>query len=390
MYVTMCLFVQACVFCTPVWAADQTVYEEEYRYREAEGEFKIKDGLKYHVEKGEAVIDELLLKEREVHIPEMIGDDIDASVRYPVVKMDDVYLPKSVETLYLPKTLREYTVNNAVFGKGCSFKSIIVEQGNKCLSSKEGILYSRNGRELIYCPPNRQTKVRIPGTVKKIKEYAFAGLKTKRLAIPDTVTEIERGAFYCAKVKNVKLPQNLKRISEGLFQGCWSLKEIKIPSAVRTIESSAFFGIHLRAVIFARESRLEHIGEAAFASNGDLKQADLPDSIRRIEKSAFYGCVNLKSVRLPEGLKSIDYRAFGNCFALKEIEIPGTVEWIGMEAFCRCRILRKITVHGSGLKEIQKRAFHDIGNKKKITFAAQENSYAYRYAKKQGFCVRAL
>ncbi len=387
----LCLSMSARVYGAPTWTEEKKGYEEgDYRYWEEMEGYKVKDGLVYYVQEGEAVIREILLDDREVHIPERIEDDADASVEYPVVGMHNVYIPDSLEDLYLPKTVRKYDVNNNVSGKDCIFKNIFVEEENGSLSSRDGILYSKNGRELIYCPPNGRKEVQIPRKVKKIKEYAFVGLKVKHLTIPDTVKEMER-CFIDSEIRTIRLSRSLKEIAWYTFHGCYYLKEIEIPASVRKIAACAFMSCtSLRKVTFEKGSRLESIEEAAFIFDKRLKDVRLPGSLREIGKDAFSGCHQLRSVRLPEGMKTLGSGSFFGCKKLREVEIPKTLEQIGMEAFRWCKSLRKITVHGSGLKEIQKRAFHDIGNKKKITFAAQENSYAYHYAKKQGFCVRAL
>lgn len=99
---------------------------------------------------------------------------------------------------------------------------------------------------------------------------------------------------------------------------CSNLKEINMPSSVKTIR------------------------EYAFSECTGLISISFPESLTHIEHDAFSGCSGLTSITIPSGVKEIDYRAFAHCSSLASIEIPNSVMEIEDEAFYGCINLTSI------------------------------------------------
>ena len=114
-------------------------------------------------------------------------------------------------------------------------------QGCTSLSS---IILSKNivriGQYAFYCC-TELTRINIPSKVTYIGESAFSGCLFESLTIPDGVTTIEKYTFSsCSKLANVTLSDNTISIGESAFAGCASLRQLRIPSSVSTIEENAF------------------------------------------------------------------------------------------------------------------------------------------------------
>ena len=96
---------------------------------------------------------------------------------------------------------------------------INVDSGNTVYSSKEGVLYSKDGSTLVCYP---------------------CGKEDSSYIVPEGVTAIGNSAFEDCNVTQVQLPDTLTRICAHAFMNCPFLKTVRIPNGVSTIESGAF------------------------------------------------------------------------------------------------------------------------------------------------------
>ena len=98
-------------------------------------------------------------------------------------------------------------------------------------------------------------------------------------------------------------------VAEGAFENCKTMRNVEIPSTVKTI------------------------GKKAFAGCSNLNEVVIPDSVTEIGDSAFAKCEKLSSVSLPDSLKTVGESAFIECDSLKSVTVPASVESIGDRAF---------------------------------------------------------
>ncbi len=80
---------------------------------------------------------------------------------------------------------------------GCSenLREIIAGAGNASFSSRDGVLFSKDGLELIAYPDGKSDSYAIPDGVTGIGTYAFACRNLTSLAMPDSITNISDAAF---------------------------------------------------------------------------------------------------------------------------------------------------------------------------------------------------
>ena len=129
--------------------------------------------------------------------------------------------------------------------------------------------------------------VEIPNSVKYIGNMAFADCHSLyKVELGDSIESIGNEAFInCGSLSSIILPKTLKTIGSGCFAGCISLKNITIPSSVKEIPIGAFLACkNLKNVII--ENGVQSIYNGAFWCPS-LKSIKLPNSIVSIERYAF-------------------------------------------------------------------------------------------------------
>ena len=243
---------------------------------------------------------------------------------------------------------------------GCtSLTEITVSPDNKNYLSMDGVLFNKDGSELLVYPRgNKRSTYIIPDSVTSIGERVFFGLTSlAEITIPDSVTSIGGGAFSgCTSLSKVTLSNNLKVIEYGAFYGCTSLAEITIPDSVTSIGSGAFSGCTSLAEITIPDSVTEIRGtwnsstdmpDGAFSGCTSIAEITIPDSVTTIGSYAFSGCTSLSKVKLSNNLTAIEWETFSGCTSLAEITIPDSVASIGSSAFSGCTSLKEIVIPDS-------------------------------------------
>jgi len=162
---------------------------------------------------------------------------------------------------------------------------------------------------------------------------------------PNSLKVIGASAFGgCTSMSGLDLNQ-VEEIKSSAFYLCSSLSGLlTIPDSVTGLGSNAFNATNYSGVIIG--SGLEEIGGAVFKQNTSLQFIEIPSGIKTIDASAFYGCSSLSGVVFNEGLINISpsfsaYNlytgAFSNCASLSgTIEFPTTLENIGRNSFGGC------------------------------------------------------
>ena len=90
------------------------------------------------------------------------------------IKTHAVYNCTSLKSVHIGKNVT--TIEELPFTG--DIESITVDSENKYFKSVDGVLYTKDGKTLVYYPQNRPgTTFEIPESVSCIKEYAFAGVK---------------------------------------------------------------------------------------------------------------------------------------------------------------------------------------------------------------------
>lgn len=182
-------------------------------------------------------------------------------------------------------------------GTHLRMKKILAADGNNKLASVDGIIYTKDMKQLIICPEEHGGDVIIPEGVEAISAQAFN---------------------YC-NVTSISLPSTLTFIASSAFDNC-KMQHINFGAGIKCIE---------------RLGRCEQI-----------KKIEIPNQVKNIWGGAFENCTFLEHITLHEGLEEIGWSAFRGCIEMKEIEIPATVKKLGSNCLKR---VNKIIFKGDSL-----------------------------------------
>ena len=309
-------------------------------------------------------------------------------------------------------------IGSSAFSDCTSLAEITVSSDNKNYSSIDGVLFNKDGSELIVYPEgNGRITYTVPNGVAQISGSAFSGCTSlAEIVIPDSVTEIGGSAFKdCTLLSKVNLPKNLTTIEaytfsgcsslesivipEGVtaigtwleyentyysssFSGCTSLKEIIIPDSVTAIGSRAFSSCTSLSKV-KLSNNLAMIDEGTFSGCTSLAEIVIPDSVTEIGNNAFSGCTSLSKVDLPKKLTTIEAGTFRDCTSLKEIVIPDSVTEIRSNwnydscvgAFSNCTSLESITI-GSGVESLGDEWIASCRRLENITVSPENKTYS--------------
>lgn len=174
-------------------------------------------------------------------------------------------------------------------------QAVNIAEGHKKYRSREGVVFSKDGKSLEFYPQGRQAKFySIPEGVAKIGRSAFLGQGyLEEAEMPDTVTAVGMSAFFgCGALRKVRFSENIRELPDacayqngGVFEDCGALAEVELPRKLLYLGSYAFCGSGLRRVGVNRG--LRQMGEYALAAKG-LREVALPVSLERVGKGALF------------------------------------------------------------------------------------------------------
>ena len=203
-------------------------------------------------------------------------------------------------------------LNDCDFAEQCSFR----EQGGETYSDDCGVIYSKDGKKLLFMSlDSEEYKIKegtaIIGNEAIRWNIYFDGYKyvwnTKReihvklISMPDSIIAIGSNSFLNNKwLTTVNTSQNIKYIGKRAFSGCASLSKFDWPSALRYIGANAFEGCEGFTEVLLNDG-IKKIGSHAFKNCVNLGVISLPSTIEAFGSGVFEGCNKLKEIRIPKG-----------------------------------------------------------------------------------------
>ena len=277
-----------------------------------------------------------------------------------IVALDATVLAdcKGLETITLGKNVAD--LDMALFAGCTGLKTITVHTDNADYMTLDGILYNKQGTQILYAPMNVSGAVTISKGVVNIGASTFAGRKSlETLTIPDGVKTIDETAFLrCTGLKTITIGNGVAHIDKAMFADCTGLEAVIVNGTNENY-------ITKDGIVYEKESRkilfipanltgdiellegVKSIDAFAFADRKALTSVTLAKSVERIGESAFSGCDAMKSFTIEEGVKFIDVSAFAGCDVLKTVVIGSDVDTIAEPvylAFEECAALESVVV----------------------------------------------
>ena len=260
-----------------------------------------------------------------------------------------------------------------------SGSSLTTGDGSTAFASHDRMLFSKDLKTLVACPPAYGTAVVLPTETESIGEYALAGCKDlASITVLGNINSIDSTAF-ADEVKAsavIALPagsdyEDRKSIWENA--GFQHFAEPAQPGTTTNPDTSAATSgltytliddytlavswqgkddpeaeleIPSSAEINGVPYRVSTMAENAFANRGSLTSVKLPTTITTISNAAFAGCANLTTIELPNTLRTIGERAF-EATSLKDAWLPASINSIGSRAFASCSSLERVVALGA-------------------------------------------
>lgn len=307
----------------------------------------------------------------------------------------------SITSIRIPASVKE--MDGSCFA-GCNIQAYEVDEKNPYYTVVDGVVYSKDLAVLVAFPSASPIKhfvippktkiigemsfmdshienIILPEGLFAIEEGAFRGSNIRKIIIPDTVTEIGKLAFSdCFELKYVRLSKCLSTIPSQMFSSCPKLKELDIPSSVKTIFYSAIAWSCGLEHLYLHDGLEEIVDEGPMLGCcGEIWDVKFPKTLKKIPGGVFNFSSSLKKYRLdtanpyfklisealcskdgkilysvpdysrtsfviPEGVEVIAERAFAFLDNLHDIKLPLTLKVIESRAFQGCKSLNHIQI----------------------------------------------
>ena len=170
----------------------------------------------------------------------------------------------SLHTIEVP-TLVESIETSA----GCTaLTEINVQAGNSHYSSKDGVLLSGDGKNILWFPMGKEGEYTLPSTVTTVGDYAFRNCRIETFHFADGLTSIGKYAFYNSSVKEVSLPSTVKQIPTGLFQKCADLTTVHLGKNTEMLGDYVFDGCQITNLYISAPTP-PYCSNNTFASSGN-------------------------------------------------------------------------------------------------------------------------
>ena len=307
-----------------------------------------------------------------------------------------------IESIYIPQNIPDVWLGTLYGAK--SLKKITVDPQNQYLKDVDGVLYTKDGKNLMKAPCQMTGTYVVPEGVEEIELSAFAYSHLDEVILPESLKEIGNYGFQHSELKEVTIPKNMPELEDNVFCDCPNLEEFSFlgetkiqygytdmtsemeqriagESFTRPAECYLLACLktypnlekYRRKFIAAakrgkREKILEYLlstaperkvekgtfeiteledGSAEIKSyQGEESVIEIPKEIdgkpvTSIGVGAFEGNEFVEKVMVPEGVTSIQKNAFYGCISLEEVVLPESCTAIGASVFEDCKTLKK-------------------------------------------------
>lgn len=202
---------------------------------------------------------------------------------------------ESIREISLPVTLS--SIGEVAFEKCSSLEQVSVAEESQHFSSMDGVLYSKDMKELILYPASKMgDSFTIPGSVVSTSLYAFD---------------------YNKNLKELNIPSGVETLGgEKPFTGAFSLTDICVDGANPKYVS-------IDGNLYSKDGK-KLIKYAIGKAESDFV---IPDGVTEIEARAFQNSSNLKNITIPDSVISIGADAFEKSVEISAYEGSAAYEY---------------------------------------------------------------
>ena len=217
----------------------------------------------------------------------------------------------SLETIELPRRTQYF--DPASFRYCSRLRKITVAEGNPHLKSVDGIVYSKDGTELMMTP---------------------CRYEREELVVPEGVLKIATETFMdTIGLKRVRLPASMTEIGIDCFVGASEIEHFEVDPRNAVYASQA-------GLLYLKDPRTLLRCPPAYAAS----TVEIPTGVVAIAWHAFKGS-KASRISLPPGMQTFPGRfVFSGCSNLREVVMPDTIKDMGFDCFSQCPLLTRISL----------------------------------------------
>ena len=238
----------------------------------------------------------------------------------------EAFYDSGLTTVSIPSTVSY--IDDDAFGECKNLTYIDVAMENEHYCSRYGMLLNSDASEILAVPLKISGSVEIPSGVTSIGDWAFYNCSSlTSVTIQDGVTSIGDQAFYnCSSLTSVIIPDSVTSIGDWAFSSCFSLNEIHVDSIEQWLSYNSDSDLYFHTYDSTTPGKL-------FIGGEELKNLTIPSGVKSIRERAFFRCSSLTRVTIPSSVANIGDRAFEDCDSLTSVTIPDSVTSIGYGSF---------------------------------------------------------
>ena len=270
----------------------------------------------------------------------------------------DVFVGTQIKTL----CINDHVSLEKLLYKGSPFTGLelTLEIGAQNYRYTNGVIYSADGKKLLYVNPSVTGEFALDNEVTEIGAYAFANSGVSSVTLTGNVTKLGVGAFADCKLTAIHFNgASLTEIPENAFSGA-AVRQILLPDSVLHIGDYAFAD---SAVQTFQANGLSSIGNSAFEGCLVLSQVVLNDGILEMGERVFADCRSLYSIQLPSVKKLGGWTFSGS--AVQEVFYGESATVTGAYTFANTSVT-KVTF-ANGIKTLEEGLFSGVRTLKEIT-----------------------
>ncbi len=219
-----------------------------------------------------------------------------------------------IKKLTIPASVTKIANGSAIGGA----YEIKVEKGNKKYKSKNGVVFTKDGKTLVRYPKKKKgSTYRIPKGVKTIGESAFYDAtqpanyqKLKKIIMPDSVTVIKSLALEgLSELESIRFSKNLKRIEERSLGG-YPMSSLKLPESLVYIGEKSIYFKDLKGTLVIPKN-VKEIAKNGIDLPPNVKKVVIKSKkIKKLSKKAFCSDAKKVTIVLPKSKKSAYKKLF--------------------------------------------------------------------------------
>ena len=157
---------------------------------------------------------------------------------------------------------------------------------------------------------------------------------------------------YILTVKSAIFPEGMETLGAWCFLGCSNLKEVSLPSTLKSISYQVFERSGLTSCVVPDGCWMSY---GVFDDCSSLTYVKFPSDMTAIPDGTLAGCSKLADFEIPAGVTSIGHSAFEGT-AITSIAFPDAVSELADEVCKSCKYLKEVRLPAS-LTRIGDQAF---------------------------------